>query len=63
MEQEREGAKPDGPTQTNDIARESQRGDLELFRHIDYLQNYGLTELFLKSAIATEKDKMSYQLA
>ena len=37
-EQERDGAKPDGLTQTSEIAskhRERQRGDMELFRHID----------------------------
>ena len=53
QQEARDGAVADGLIQTNKIARESQRGDMELFRQIgnrqtDKLTN-GLTELFLKS--------------
>ena len=40
--------------------RERQRGDMELFRHIDdlrtELRTYGLTELFLKSLSRLKKE-------
>ena len=48
QQEARDGAVADGLIQTNKIARESQRGDMELFRQIGNRRTNGLTELFLK---------------
>ena len=49
---ERDGAKPDGLTQTIEIAskhRERQRGDMELFRQLDYRQTNRWTDRYWAS--------------